>query len=149
MRLLSRFAPKLSLRHTRGAFHRTPFATSRKRRVHGTLSLGIHPKSCNYTRLVVRLRLLVGIRFQVSFTPLVGVLFTFPSLYWFTIGRLGVLRLGAWSPHVQTGFHVSRLTRESRLDYAYGAITRYGPTFQMVPLVWPRLLAWSAFARHY
>ena len=57
------------------------------------------------------LPLLVGIRFQVSFTPLVGVLFTFPSRYWFTIGHKGVLRLGGWSPHVQTGFHVSRPTR--------------------------------------
>jgi hypothetical protein len=38
------------------------------------------------------------------------VLFTFPSRYWFTIGRQGVLRLGGWSPHVQTGFHVSRPT---------------------------------------
>ena len=58
-----------------------------------------------------RLRLLVGIRFQVYFTPLVGVLFTFPSRYLFAIGRQGVLRLGGWSPHVQTGFHVSRPTR--------------------------------------
>jgi hypothetical protein len=58
------------------------------------------------------LRLLVGIRFQVSFTPLVGVLFTFPSRYWCTIGRQGVLRLGGWSPRFQTGLHVSRLTRE-------------------------------------
>jgi hypothetical protein len=58
-----------------------------------------------------RLPLLVGIRFQVSFTPLVGVLFTFPSRYWCTIGHRGVLRLGGWSPHVQTGFLVSRLTR--------------------------------------
>ena len=33
------------------------------------------------------LPLFVGIRFQVSFTPLVGVLFTFPSRYLFTIGR--------------------------------------------------------------
>ena len=57
------------------------------------------------------LRLLVGIRFQVYFTPLIGVLFTFPSRYLFTIGQLGVLSLGGWSPHVQTGFHVSRLTR--------------------------------------
>ena len=56
------------------------------------------------------LRLLVGVRFQVSFTPLVGVLFTFPSRYLSTIGRQGVLRLGGWSPHLQTGFHVSRLT---------------------------------------
>ena len=58
------------------------------------------------------LRLLVGIRFQVYFTPLLGVLFTFPSQYLFTIGLDDVLRLGGWSPHIQTGFHVSRLTQE-------------------------------------
>jgi hypothetical protein len=69
------------------------------------------------------LRLLVGIRFQVSFTPLVGVLFTFPSRYLFTIGHQGVFRLGGWSPHVQTGFHVSRLTRGPSVTIAYGAIT--------------------------
>ena len=57
------------------------------------------------------LRLLVGARFQVSFTPLVGVLFTFPSRYWCAIGRQGVFRLGGWSPHVRTGFHVPRPTR--------------------------------------
>src|SRR5690242_18465043 len=39
-----------------------------------------------------------------------GVLFTFPSRYWFTIGRLRVFSLGGWSPHLQTGFHVSRPT---------------------------------------
>jgi hypothetical protein len=59
------------------------------------------------------LRLLVSIRFQVSFTPLVGVLFTFPSRYLCTIGRQGVFRLGGWSPHVQTGFHVPRPTQGS------------------------------------
>ncbi len=59
------------------------------------------------------LRLLVGIRFQVSFTPLIGVLFTFPSRYLCTIGHQGVFRLGGWSPHVQTGFHVSRPTQGS------------------------------------
>ena len=87
------------------------------------------------------LRLLVGIRFQVSFTPLIGVLFTFPSRYLFTIGHQGVFRLGGWSPHVQTGFHVSRLTRGLIGLYAYGAITRYGPTFQMVPVVLIEALA--------
>ena len=60
-----------------------------------------------------RLRLLVSIRFQVSFTPLVGVLFTFPSRYLCTIGRQRVFRLGGWSPHVQTGFHVPRPTQGS------------------------------------
>src|SRR5581483_4139552 len=61
--------------------------------------------------LVNPLPLFVGVRFQVSFTPLAGVLFTFPSRYWFAIGHTRVLRLGGWSPHLQTGFHVSRLTR--------------------------------------
>jgi hypothetical protein len=39
------------------------------------------------------------------------VLFTFPSRYLFTIGHTRVLRLGGWSPHVQTEFLVFRLTR--------------------------------------
>ncbi len=81
-----------------------------------------------------RPRLLVGIRFQVCFTPLIGVLFTFPSRYWFTIGRQGVFRLGGWSPHVQTGFHVPRPTQGSNKPYAYGAITRYGRPFHAVLL---------------
>ena len=41
------------------------------------------------------------------------MLFTFPSRYWFTIGRVRVLRLGGWSPHVQTRFHVPRPTQGS------------------------------------
>ena len=96
-----------------------------------------------------RLRLLVGIRFQVYFTPLIGVLFTFPSRYLFTIGHQGVFRLGGWSPHLQTGFHVSRPTQGSMRLYAYGAITRFGRTFQTVLLVPHRPLACSASARHY
>jgi hypothetical protein len=95
------------------------------------------------------LQLLVGIRFQVYFTPLVGVLFTFPSRYLFAIGHQGVFRLGGWSPHVQTGFHVSRLTQGSEGIYVYGAITRCGRTFQTVLLIPNRPLACSAFARHY
>jgi hypothetical protein len=58
------------------------------------------------------LPLLVDFRFQVYFTPLAGVLFTFPSRYLFTIGHRGVLSLGGWSPQIQTGFHVSRPTRD-------------------------------------
>ena len=64
-----------------------------------------------HSHQVSGLPLFVGVRFQVCFTPLVGVLFTFPSRYLFTIGRIGVLRLGGWSPHVQTGFHVPRPTQ--------------------------------------
>ena len=58
------------------------------------------------------LHLFVSIRFQVCFTPLIGVLFTFPSRYWFAIGRSGVLSLGGWSPHIQTKLHVFRPTQE-------------------------------------
>ena len=47
-----------------------------------------------------------------TFNPLFKVLCTFPSRYLFAIGRQGVLRLGGWSPHVQTEFHVFRPTRE-------------------------------------
>jgi hypothetical protein len=78
-----------------------------------------------------------------------GVLFTFPSRYLFAIGHQGVFRLGGWSPHVQTGFHVSRLTQGFSTLYAYGAITRYGRTFQSVLLIFRKPLACSAFARHY
>ena len=54
----------------------------------------------------------VGTRFQVSFTPLAAVLFTFPSRYSFTIGHQRVFRLGGWAPRIRTGFHVSRPTWE-------------------------------------
>src|SRR5438445_1395555 len=63
----------------------------------------------------IALSLLVGTRFQVLWTPLTGVLFTFPSRYWFTIGRQGVFRLTGWSPHIQAGLHVSPLTWDYRL----------------------------------
>ena len=39
-----------------------------------------------------------------------GVLFAFPSRYWFAIGHHAVFRLGGWSPRIRTGFHVSRPT---------------------------------------
>ena len=58
-------------------------------------------KGCN-------ILLVYGFRFY--FTPLTGVLFAFPSQYWFTIGQSGVFSLGGWSPHLQTGYHVSRPT---------------------------------------
>jgi len=48
--------------------------------------------------------------FRVYFTPLTGVLFAFPSRYWFTIGQLGVFSLRGWSPYLQSRYHVSRPT---------------------------------------
>ena len=46
-------------------------------------------------------------------------------------------------------FTCPALLESSASRYMYGAVTRYGPTFQKVPLVFAEALAWSAFARHY
>ena len=51
--------------------------------------------------------------FRNSFTPLVGVLFTFPSRYSFTIGLAGVFSLAGWSRRIRTGFLVPRATQGS------------------------------------
>src|SRR5690625_2148021 len=59
------------------------------------------------------LRLLVGTRFQVLFHSPLGVLFTFPSRYWFTIGHLVVFSLGRWSSRFSAEFHVFRRTLDS------------------------------------
>ena len=80
----------------------------------------------------------MGARFQVLFHSPPGVLFTFPSRYWCAIGHRVVLRLGWWSTQVRTGFHVPGPTqgprRAVRSGFAYGAVTRCGPTFQSVRL---------------
>ncbi len=47
------------------------------------------------------------------------------------------------------GFTCPALLKDKHRVYPYGAVTRYGPTFQTVPLVQCLPLAWSAFARHY
>ena len=59
---------------------------------------------------LARLLLFVCMRFQNLFHSPPGVLFAFPSRYWFTIGRLRVFSLGGWSPHLRAGCHVSRST---------------------------------------
>ena len=46
---------------------------------------------------------LVSAWFQVLLTPLLGVLFTFPSQYWYTIGLSGVFSLTGWCRQIQTG----------------------------------------------
>ena len=88
--------------------------------------------------------------FRFYFTPLTGVLFTFPSRYWFTIGQQGVFSLGGWSPHIQTGYLVSRPTRfHFNCVFMYRAITFYGRTSQTVPLTQKKLKGCSPFARRY
>ena len=64
-----------------------------------------------------RLPLLGGARFQALFHSPLGVLFTFPSRYWFAIGHRRVFSLGGWSPLLRSGFHVPgpTLDREPRV----------------------------------
>ena len=86
------------------------------------------------------LPLFVRIRFQDLFHSPPGVLFAFPSRYWCTIGRQRVLSLGGWSPHLQTGLHVSRPTRPRYHGlFVYATVTLFGRPFQTVPLKPPYL----------
>ena len=75
------------------------------------------------------LLLFVSTRFQVLFHSPPGVLFTFPSQYFSTIGHRLVFRLGGWSPRLPTGFLVSRGTLDPARcpsDFAYEAFTPSG-----------------------
>ena len=108
---------------------------------------------------------LVNTRFQVLFHSPPGVLFTFPSQYCFSIGHQVVFRLGGWSPHLLTGFHVSADTMDTANSaslFVYGILTLFDRLFHTVrlgsasviaPLNPSRIstigFASSAFARHY
>lgn len=94
---------------------KTPYSDSVSLRLPYSVKLATECKSLtHYTKgtqsPLARLPLFVCIRFQVLFHSPPGVLFAFPSRYWFTIGRSRVFSLGGWSPHLRTGFRVSRLT---------------------------------------
>ena len=119
----------------------------------------------SHIAFAIVLPLLVNTRFQVLFTPLAGVLFTFPSRYCFAIGRQVVLSLGRWSSQLQAGFHVSRPTRgipRAASSFTYRALTFYGRPSHAVllkstiphrapttPQGNPYGLGSSAFARRY
>ena len=60
---------------------------------------------------------LVSAGFQVLFHSPPGVLFTFPSRYWFAIGLSVVFSLAGWSPRIRPGFLVSRLTQVPSLSW--------------------------------
>ena len=71
--------------------------------------------------------------FRYYFTPLTGVLFTFPSRYSFTIGRQEYLALDGGPPsfpHERPSTWYSGGRRRSSIDFVYGAVTLSGPPFQ-------------------
>ena len=85
-----RLASKLNL-----AAHRDSLAHSTKARRHTVKRCS----DCSWAR-----------GFRRCFTPPLGVLFTFPSRYWFAIGRGRVFSLEG-GPLLRAGFHVPRATR--------------------------------------
>ena len=66
--------------------------------------------------------------FRFYFTPLSGVLFTFPSRYLCTIGCWRVISLGGWSPQFHTGFLVSRTTQEQNDPFLVITLTGLSPS---------------------
>ena len=103
---------------------------------------------------LVRLLLFVCMRFQVLFHSPPGVLFAFPSQYWFTIGRSRVFSLGGWSPHLQTGCHVSRPTYRFLSTTPLTSCKGLSPSMAALPRAFHCLrsyqkLGWCNFARRY
>ena len=112
------------------------------------------------------LRPLVSTRFQVLFTPLFGVLFTFPSRYWFTIGLSGVFSLTGWCRQIPTRRLRPRGTQELTrlllltLTQLSCSMARFPTLFSFILIyhivvLQPRLcrnitgLGFFPFARHY
>ena len=58
------------------------------------------------------LRPLASARFQALFHSPPGVLPTFPSRYWYTIGLTGVFSLAGWARRIRAGLLVSRVTQD-------------------------------------
>ena len=78
------------------------------------------------------LYLLVNIGFQVLFHSPPGVLFTFPSRYYSTIGHQVVFSLMGWSPHIHTRFHVPRITSDT-ISLAHLSFTGLSPSMVCFP----------------
>jgi hypothetical protein len=99
-------------------------------------------------RRPLRLRPLVDIRFQVLFTLLLAVLFTFPSRYLFAIGLSVVFSLSRWCCYFHTRILQPRATPSSfRLHLQDFHLLRsvFPMPFCLTTFRWGS----SAFARHY
>ena len=78
--------------------------------------------------------LLVNIGFQVLFHSPPGVLFNFPSRYFFTIGHQVVFSLRGWSPVIHTRFLVSRTTLDTAM-LIWISLTGLSPSSVHLPRV--------------
>ena len=99
---------------------------------------------------IKRLQLLVGIRFQVLFhSPHRGAFHLSLTVLCSLSVMYEYLGLEGGPPMFRQDFTCPALLESSSITFAYGAVTRYGRSFQSVLLVEDEALAWSAFARHY
>lgn len=98
----------------------------------------------------MELQLLVSIRFQVLFhSPNRGAFHLSLTVLCSLSVMHEYLGLEGGPPMFRQNFTCSALLKSFSITFTYGAVTRYGHTFQSVLLVHEKALAWSRFARHY
>ena len=114
--------------HTRFRFGSVPYLTLNLAQYNNSLDRSTK----STTSRLKSLCLLVNIGFQVLFHSPPGVLFNFPSRYFFTIGHQVVFSLWGWSPIVHTGFHVSRTTSDTIMSYWFSS-TGLSPSLVILP----------------
>ncbi len=96
------------------------------------------------------LQLLVSIRFQVLFhSPNRGAFHLSLTVLCSLSVMYEYLGLEGGPPMFRQDFTCPALLKSFSIIFAYGAVTRYGQTFQNVLLIEEKALAWSRFARHY
>jgi hypothetical protein len=78
------------------------------------------------------LRPLVSVWFQVLFTLLLAVLFTFPSRYLCAIGLSGVFSLTGWYRQIHTKFLWFRATQDTT-SFLVLTITGLSPSLVQLP----------------
>ena len=81
----------------------------------------------------MKLRRIVGTRFQVLFHSPPGVLFTIPSRYLSAIGHQGIFRLSRWSCQIRTGFLGPRTTWDMRYGVENISATGVSPSVPGLP----------------
>ena len=114
--------------HTRFRFGSVPYLTLNLAQYNNSLDRSTK----STTSRLKSLCLLVNIGFQVLFHSPPGVLFNFPSRYFFTIGYQLVFSLTGWSPLFHTRFHVSRTTLDTTLSIQF-SYTGLSPSLVCFP----------------
>ena len=105
----------------------------------------IMQKARRHPELIIGLRPLVSVWFQVLFHSPHRGSFHLSLALLFAIGHQGVLSLAGWAPRIHARFHETGATREihrRHIAFAYGAITLFGATFQTLPLTMYFLTPW-------